>query len=74
MLSRGSLVTARDTPGVWRVGASRRTPHGVALLLLPTCADSYLYLVTTVEAGIRVLLRFEEDVTVLPLAEDAPRE
>ncbi len=70
MVDRGTLVTANATPGVWRVAATRRTQHGVALLLLPTCADSYLYLVTSVDPGIRVMLRFEEDVQALPLVKD----
>jgi hypothetical protein len=69
MVQRGETVTANATPGVWRVAASRRTEHGVALLLLPKDADAYLYLVTTVEPGIPVLLRFEEDVRPAPLAE-----
>jgi hypothetical protein len=69
MVQRGDTVTAIDTPGVWRVAASRRTPHGVALLLLPRDADAFLYLATTVEPGIPVLLRFQEDVRPAPLAE-----
>jgi hypothetical protein len=69
MVQRGETVTASATPGVWRVAASRRTPHGVALLLLPKDADAFLYLATTVEPGIPVLLRFEEDVRPVPLAE-----
>jgi hypothetical protein len=60
------MVTAVDTPGVWRVAASRRTEHGIALLLLPRDADAYLYLATTVDPGIPVLLRFQEDVRPLP--------
>lgn len=69
MVQRGGTVTATDTPGVWRVAASRRTDHGVALLLLPADADAFLYLSTTVEPGIPVLLRFDEDVRPVPLAE-----
>ena len=68
MVQRGETVTATDTPGVWRVAASRRTGHGIALLLLPRDADAFLYLATTVEPGIPVLLRFEEDVRSAPLA------
>jgi hypothetical protein len=71
MVHRGEMVTANDTPGWWRVAASRRTEHGIALLLLPRDADAFLYLATTVEPGIPVLLRFEEDVRPLPLAEAA---
>jgi len=71
MVQRGEMVTANDTPGVWRVAATRRTPHGIALLLLPRDADAFLYLSTTVEPGIPVLLRFEEDVRPVPLAEAA---
>ena len=74
MVDRGTLVTANGTPGVWRVAATRRTPHGVALLLLPTCADSYLYLVTSVDPGIRGMLRVEEDVLALPRVEDGARD
>jgi hypothetical protein len=69
MIQRGETVVANATPGVWRVAASRRTDQGVALLLLPKDADAYLYLVTTVEPGIPVLLRFEEDVRPAPFAE-----
>jgi len=69
MVQRGETVTANDTPGEWRVAASRRTPHGIALLLLPKDADAFLYLSTTVDPGIPVLLRFEEDVRPVPLAE-----
>jgi hypothetical protein len=71
MVRRGETVTANDTPGMWRVAASRRTDHGVALLLLPRDADAFLYLSTTVEPGIPVLLRFEEDVRPVPLTEAA---
>jgi hypothetical protein len=69
MVQRGETVTANDTPGVWRVAASRRTPQGIALLLLPRDADAFLYLSTTVDPGIPVLLRFVEDVRPVPLAE-----
>ncbi len=75
MVNRGDLVAANATPGVWRVAASRRTDHGIALLLLPRDADAYLDLVTTVEPGIPVLLRFAEDVRPvppIPVAEAAP--
>ncbi len=71
MVQRGETVTAHDTPGVWRVAASRRTEHGMALLLLPRDADAFLYLASTVDPGIPVLLRFEEDVRPVPLAEAA---
>ncbi len=67
MVQRGDLVTAHDTPGVWRVGAWRRTEHGIALLLLPRDADAMLYLASTVDPGIPVLLRFAEDVRAVPL-------
>jgi hypothetical protein len=69
MVDRGAMVTAHDTPGVWRVAASRRTEHGIALLLLPRDADAFLYLASTVDPGIPVLLRFEEDVRLVPFAE-----
>jgi hypothetical protein len=69
MVQRGDLVTAHDTPGVWRVGAWRRTEQGVALLLLPRDADAMLYLASTVDPGIPVLLRFAEDVRLVPFAE-----
>ena len=69
MVERGATVTAQDTPGVWRVAASRRTEHGMALLLLPRDADAFLYLASSVDPGIPVLLRFEEDVRLAPFAE-----
>jgi hypothetical protein len=72
MVGRGAIVTAQETPGVWRVAASRRTEHGMALLLLPRDADAFLYLASTVDPGIPVLLRFEEDVCLVPFAEATP--
>ena len=69
MVERGATVTAQDTPGVWRVAASRRTEHGMALLLLPLDPDAFLYLASSVDPGIPVLLRFEEDVRLVPLAD-----
>jgi hypothetical protein len=71
MVDRGAIVTAHETPGVWRVAASRRTEHGMALLLLPRDADAFLYLASSVDPGIPVLLRFEEDVRLVPFAEAA---
>ena len=62
------MVTASDTPGVWQVAAWRRTEQGIALLLLPRDADAMLYLASTVDPGIPVLLRFAEDVRTVPLA------
>lgn len=74
-MNRGTVVTAIDTPGVWRIAASRRTDRGVALLLFPVDADAFLYLATIVEPGIHVLLRFLEDVRPLELVEEsAPGE
>ena len=69
MVQRGDMVTAHDTPGVWRVAAWRRTEQGIALLLLPRDADAMLYLASTVDPGIPVLLRFAEDVRLVPFAE-----
>ena len=69
MVERGATVTAQETPGVWRAAASRRTEHGMALLLLPRDADAFLYLASSVDPGIPVLLRFEEDVRLVPFAE-----
>ena len=69
MVDRGAMVTAQDTPGVWRVAASRRTEHGMALLLLPRDPDAFLSLASSVDPGIPVLLRFEEDVRLVPFAE-----
>jgi hypothetical protein len=70
MVDRGAMVTAHETPGLWRVAASRRTEHGMALLLLPRDADAFLYLASSVDPGIPVLLRFEEDVSLVPFAEE----
>ena len=67
MVQRGDMVTASDTPGVWQVGAWRRTEQGIALLLLPRDANAMLYLASTVDPGIPVLLRFAEDVRAVPL-------
>lgn len=61
-------LTVRDTPGVWRLVASREHPEGgTQILLAPDDADAFTYLASV--SGLHTLLRWADDTT----PEETPR-